>query len=83
MLAVHQRAASSRAAATIRRLMATAAPRIGDTKVQMSLLEPGRYINYQRIEDNLAIVRKRCVQLWFLREISILPDPSTAGWPAR
>jgi aconitate hydratase len=43
----------------LRRLMASAAPRIGDTKVQMSLLEPGRYINYQRIEDNLAIVRKR------------------------
>ncbi|TDL27102.1 aconitate hydratase [Rickenella mellea] len=39
--------------------MATAAPRIGDTKVQMSLLEPGKYINYQRIEDNLAVVRGR------------------------
>jgi aconitate hydratase len=38
--------------------MATAA-RIGDTKVQMSLLEPGWYINYQRIEDNLAVVRDR------------------------
>ncbi|KAG9019809.1 Aconitate hydratase mitochondrial [Tulasnella sp. 427] len=39
--------------------MATAAPRIGDTKVRMSPLEQGNYINYQRIEDNLAIVRKR------------------------
>jgi hypothetical protein len=40
--------------------MATAA-RIGDTKVPMSLLEPGWYINYQRIADNLAIVRDRWV----------------------
>jgi hypothetical protein len=39
--------------------MATIAPRIGDTKVPMSLLERGAYINYQRIEDNLAIVRER------------------------
>lgn len=39
--------------------MATAAPRIGDTKVPMSLLEKGAYINYQRIEDNLVIVRYR------------------------
>jgi aconitate hydratase len=41
--------------------MATAVPRIGDTKVPMSLLEKGVYINYQRIEDNLVIVRERCV----------------------
>ncbi|KAA1479412.1 aconitate hydratase [Dentipellis sp. KUC8613] len=33
--------------------------RIGDTKVPMSLLEKGAYINYQRIEDNLAVVRSR------------------------
>lgn len=39
--------------------MATAAPRIGDTKVPMSLLEKGAFINYQRIEDNLAIIRER------------------------
>lgn len=39
--------------------MATAAPRIGDTKVKMSPLEEGNFINYQRIEDNLAVVRKR------------------------
>ncbi len=29
--------------------LATAAPRIGDTKVSMSRLEPNAYINYQRI----------------------------------
>jgi len=39
--------------------MASVAERIGDTKVSMSLLETGAYINYQRIEDNLAIVRDR------------------------
>jgi aconitate hydratase len=39
--------------------MATAAPRIGDTKVAMSLLEKSAFINYQRIEDNLAVVRGR------------------------
>ena len=45
----------------LRRLMATQAPSIGETKVAMSLLEKGSYINYQRIEDNLAIVRSRLV----------------------
>ncbi|KAI0083128.1 aconitate hydratase [Irpex rosettiformis] len=39
--------------------MATVAEPIGNTKVPMSLLEPKAYINYQRIEDNLAIIRKR------------------------
>ncbi|KAF8530405.1 aconitate hydratase [Hysterangium stoloniferum] len=39
--------------------MATAAPRIGDTQVAMSNLEKGKFINYQRIEDNLAVVRQR------------------------
>ncbi|TFY75144.1 hypothetical protein EWM64_g8866 [Hericium alpestre] len=40
--------------------MATAAEgRIGDTKVPMSLFEKDAFINYQRIEDNLAIVRDR------------------------
>ncbi|KAJ1300605.1 hypothetical protein OPQ81_002259 [Rhizoctonia solani] len=39
--------------------MATAAPRIGDKQVSMSPLEPKNYINYQRIEDALAIVRQR------------------------
>lgn len=42
--------------------MATVAePKIGATKVPMSLLEPNAYINYQRIEDNLAIIRERYV----------------------
>ncbi|KAG2004539.1 aconitate hydratase [Coprinopsis cinerea AmutBmut pab1-1] len=53
---------SNRTSNALRRLaagMATVAPRIGDTKVPMSLLEKGAYINYQRIEDNLAIVRER------------------------
>ena len=53
---------STQAWRSIRRLakdMATVAERIGDTKVSMSLHEPGAYINYQRIEDNLTIVRKR------------------------
>ena len=52
----------SRTANALRALvkgMATAAPRIGDTKVAMSLLEKGAYINYQRVEDNLHIVRER------------------------
>ncbi|EUC54052.1 aconitate hydratase [Rhizoctonia solani AG-3 Rhs1AP] len=39
--------------------MATAAPRIGDKQVPMSPLESGNYINYQRIEDALAVVRQR------------------------
>lgn len=38
-----------------------AASKIGDTKVAMSNFEPQSYINYQRIEDNLAVVRKRSV----------------------
>ncbi|PFH47562.1 hypothetical protein AMATHDRAFT_67537 [Amanita thiersii Skay4041] len=39
--------------------MATVSSRIGDTRVPMSLLEQDRYINYQRIEDNLAVIRER------------------------
>ncbi|KAI0369242.1 aconitate hydratase [Pilatotrama ljubarskyi] len=39
--------------------MATAAEPIGATKVPMSNLEPNAYINYQRIEDNLAVIRDR------------------------
>lgn len=46
------------------RCMATASQRIGDTRVEMSLLEKGKYINYQRTEDNLVIVRKRSVVLF-------------------
>lgn len=46
--------------------MATVAEgRIGDTKVPMSLLEKNAYINYQRIEDNLVIIRERCVFVAF------------------
>ena len=41
--------------------MATVAEPIGNTKVPMSLLEPKSYINYQRIEDNLSVVRERRV----------------------
>ena len=51
--------AVSRAARKYAAGLATAAPRIGDTKVPMSLLEKDAFINYQRIEDNLAIVRER------------------------
>jgi aconitate hydratase len=53
---------SANALRSLKRLaagMATAVERIGDTKVSMSLLEKGAYINYQRIEDNLAVVRGR------------------------
>ncbi|KAH8092211.1 aconitate hydratase [Cristinia sonorae] len=57
---------SSRTAAAWRSVQRLAAgmatvsdAKIGATKVPMSLLEPNAYINYQRIEDNLAIVRER------------------------
>merc|ERR1711977_616958 len=52
----------SRRAAALRpvsRGYASAASRIGDTKVSMSPLEQDKFINYQRIEDNLAVVRQR------------------------
>jgi aconitate hydratase len=39
--------------------MATVQSRIGDKQVQMSPLEKGKFINYQRIEDNLQVVRSR------------------------
>ncbi|KAF8192984.1 aconitase [Pholiota molesta] len=61
MLNIHSKTAS--AVTALQRLaakgMATAVPRIGDTKVPMSLFEKDAYINYQRIEDNLAIIRER------------------------
>ncbi|SGY29057.1 BQ5605_C002g01007 [Microbotryum silenes-dioicae] len=41
------------------RSLATPASSIGATKVAMSLFEKDKYINYQRIEDNLAVVRQR------------------------
>lgn len=50
---------ASRAMMRLKAGMATAVERIGDQKVPMSLLEEGAYINYQRIEDNLAVVRNR------------------------
>jgi len=49
-------AGSSRMAA---RSMATVQSRIGDKQVEMSNLEKGKFINYQRIEDNLQVVRSR------------------------
>jgi aconitate hydratase len=69
---------SSRTANALRALqrmaagMATAVPRIGDTKVPMSLLEKGAYINYQRIEDNLAIVRDRYVSFYLTKVLTDL-----------
>lgn len=65
MLNISNRTAASAARAAHRiapaKGLATVSSRIGDKKVSMSLLEPDAYINYQRIEDNLAIVRERCV----------------------
>ena len=76
-------AASRAAASRLQRLaagLATAAPRIGDTKVAMSLLEKDSYINYQRIEDTLAVVRDRCVLLfWSARDASPSPHSPPQG----
>jgi aconitate hydratase len=58
---LHLRSRVADAARALNRGMATVSPRIGDTKVPMSLLERDAYINYQRIEDNLAIVRQRYI----------------------
>jgi len=55
----HRTADAARSLQRLAAGMATAAPRIGDKQVPMSLLEKGAFINYQRIEDNLAIVRRR------------------------
>ncbi|RSH89367.1 Aconitate hydratase mitochondrial [Saitozyma podzolica] len=41
------------------RSMATVQSSIGDKKVPMSNLESGKFVNYQRIEDNLQVVRSR------------------------
>lgn len=41
------------------RTYAKAATNWAAQKVAMSNLEPDKFINYQRIEDNLEIVRKR------------------------
>ena len=64
MLNISNRTAATAARAAHRiapsKGMATVSSRIGDKKVAMSLLESDTYINYQRIDDNLAIVRERC-----------------------
>lgn len=52
-------AASLSRQSMVARTMATVNPRIGDRQVEMSNLEQGKFINYQRIEDNLQIVRSR------------------------
>lgn len=52
-------ASLSRSGMMAKRTMATVQSRIGDKKVEMSNLEKGRYINYQRIEDTLQVVRSR------------------------
>ncbi|THU85136.1 aconitase [Dendrothele bispora CBS 962.96] len=50
---------SNRTAKAVRRFVA---PKIGDTQVPMSLLEKSAFINYQRIEDNLAVIQDRWVE---------------------
>lgn len=67
MLTLRSRTATAwRSAQRLAAGMATVSDaKIGATKVPMSLLEPNAYINYQRIEDNLAIVRDRCVVFVF------------------
>ena len=80
LLTMMNLASSSRAASrSIQRLaagFATAAEPIGATKVPMSRLEPNVYINYQRIEDNLAVVRDRSVS-------SLLCPPRTSSPAAK
>jgi aconitate hydratase len=66
---------SSQAWRSIQRLakgMASVSERIGETKVPMSLLETGAYINYQRIEDNLAIVRDRYLSCFWISRVLFL-----------
>lgn len=41
------------------RSLATSTSNIGATKVAMSIFEKDKFINYQRIEDNLVVVRQR------------------------
>ncbi|PLW25484.1 hypothetical protein PCANC_26070 [Puccinia coronata f. sp. avenae] len=54
-----RRVASKPIAQSLSRCYASHASKIGDTKVSMSNLEKEKYINYQRIEDNLQVVRRR------------------------
>ncbi|KAF7760247.1 hypothetical protein Agabi119p4_10923 [Agaricus bisporus var. burnettii] len=56
---MHRSTHAARVAKRMAAGMATAATRIGDTKVAMSAFEKDSFINYQRIEDNLAVVRNR------------------------
>ena len=66
------RAAGLRAPA-LSRTLATPASSIGATKVPMSLFDKDRYINYQRIEDNLQVVRQRSVCASSLCPCPVLP----------
>uniref|UniRef100_A0A0K3CP18 Aconitate hydratase, mitochondrial n=1 Tax=Rhodotorula toruloides TaxID=5286 RepID=A0A0K3CP18_RHOTO len=53
------RKASLRAPTLARSLATPSSANIGQTKVQMSAFDKGHSINYQRIEDNLQVVRSR------------------------
>lgn len=55
------RKASLRAPTLARSLATPSSNNIGQTKVQMSAFDKGHSINYQRIEDNLQVVRSRSV----------------------
>lgn len=55
------RKASLRAPTLARSLATPSSANIGQTKVQMSAFDKGHSINYQRIEDNLQVVRSRSV----------------------
>lgn len=74
-----QVASTSRLTPTIARGYATTAEEVADIdpslfskKVDMSPMEAGKgfYVNYKRIEDNLKIVRQRCVSSPVHRESS-------------
>ncbi|TPX37563.1 3-isopropylmalate dehydratase [Synchytrium microbalum] len=61
------------------RCLATIAP---SQKVPISNLEPSQYVNYQRIENNLKVVRDRQVVLWVsIQDLPILSNPSVLGHP--
>jgi hypothetical protein len=55
------RKAALRAPTLARSLATPSSANIGQTKVQMSAFDKGHSINYQRIEDNLQVVRSRSV----------------------
>ncbi|KAI8610861.1 aconitase family-domain-containing protein, partial [Chytriomyces sp. MP71] len=56
-------AASSGAKALLAKPASRSLATFANQKVNMSNLESDKFINYQRIEDNLKIVRDRCVSL--------------------